>query len=136
MILVDTNVAIDVLNPASDHHAWSMDAWDALPFDALFFDHIIVAELAVGARSPVELERMIAVLGIAVDPLDDQIAFCAGQAFKLWVKNGGRRGALLPDFIIGAHAAVRGARILTRDPRRFRSYFPDVPLITPKGDHD
>lgn len=135
MILVDSNVAMDALDPGSAFHTWSQgrlaDACDG----GAFFNHIVVAELAGRAESESELGRMLDLLAIRIDPLDDRIAFRAGQAFKTWVRNGGRRGAMLPDLLIGAHAEVRGAQVLTRDPRRFRTYFPHLDLITPEPDH-
>lgn len=136
MILIDSNVAIDLLDRHSPNHDWARAALQHTVGDDGFFNHIVVAELAARAESPSGLAAMLDVLAIRIDPLDEEISFCAGQAFKAWIKNGGRRGALLPDLIIGAHAAVRNAAILTRDPRRFRTYFPLLELITPEPDHD
>lgn len=79
---------------------------------------------------------MLDVLQIPVKPLTHEVAFRAGQAFKAWIRNGGRRGALLPDFVIGAHAFVTNSRVLTRDPRRFRTYFPELDLILPEPTND
>ena len=132
--MVDSNVAIDALDPESACHHWSLERLVEHGDDGAFFNHIVVAELAGRAESWKELARMLEILAIRVEPLDDQIAFRAGQAFKAWIRNGGRRGAMLPDLLIGAHAAVRGADILTRDPRRFRTYFPEIKLITPSKD--
>lgn len=136
MILVDSNVAIDALDPDAPFHAWSQEQLVECCDDSTFFNHVVVAELAGRAESEAELARMLDVLAIRVEPLDDRIAFRAGQAFKVWIRNGGRRGAMLPDLLIGAHAAVRGADVLTRDPRRFRTYFPEVKLITPENTDD
>jgi predicted nucleic acid-binding protein len=132
VILVDSNVAIDVLDESATHHRWAMEQLARAVSSGGFLNHIVVAELSVRAKDEVELARMLEVLGLPIEPLDDGVAFRAGQAFKVWIKNGGRRGALLPDFLIGAHAAVRAARVLTRDPRRFHTYFPEVELITPE----
>lgn len=136
MILVDSNVAIDVLDSSSDFHDWAVDQIADASNEGCFFNHIVVAELAVRAQSTDELGRMLGVLGIPIDPLDNEVSFRAGQAFKAWIMNGGRRAALLPDFLIGAHASVRKARVLTRDPRRFRTYFPELELILPETDND
>jgi predicted nucleic acid-binding protein len=127
---VDSTVAMDALNPASPFHQWSLGRLGDHAAHA-FFNHIVVAELAGRAESEIALQRMIDLLAIRIDPLDEGICFRAGQAFRAWVRNGGRRGAMLPDLLIGAHAAVRKAAVLTRDPRRFRAYFPEVELITP-----
>ena len=136
MILVDSNVAMDALDPASQFHEWSQERLTELSDGSTFFNHVVVAELAGRAKSETELGRMLDILAIKIEPLDNSVAFRAGQAFKAWIKNGGRRGAMLPDLLIGAHAAVRGAEILTRDPRRFRTYFPELELITPETDND
>jgi len=65
------------------------------------------------------------------DPLPWDAAFLAGKVFLAYRRRGGRRSAPLPDFYIGAHAAVQGLRLLTRDPRRYRTYFPTVELLAP-----
>lgn len=130
MILVDSNVAIDALDVRAAHHGWALEQLAAAASQGGFFNHIVIAELSTRAESEAELARMLEMLGLPVEPLDDGVAFRAGQAFKAWIRNGGRRGALLPDFLIGAHAAVKGAKVLTRDPRRFRTYFPEIELIT------
>lgn len=135
MIFVDSNVAIDLLDPASGHHAWAVERMASALAEGVFFNHVVVAELAARAISPAELDEMLAALAIPSEALDDAVAFRAGQAFKQWIRNGGRRGALLPDFLIGAHAAVRGAIVLTRDARRFRTYFPELALMTPETDN-
>lgn len=135
MILVDSNVAIDALNPISSFHSWSLERLMDCA-ERAFFNHIVVAELAGRAQAYGELERMLDVLSIRIEPLDDRICFHAGKAFRAWIQNGGRPGAMLPDFLIGAHAEVREVPILTRDPRRFRTYFPDVELITPEAEND
>lgn len=134
MIFVDSNVAIDALDQASPCHDWAQEQLANALDDGVFFNHIVVAELAARAVSVTELDRMLAILRIPVQPLTDEVAFRAGQAFKAWIRNGGRRGALLPDFVIGAHAAVTVSRVLTRDPRRFRTYFPELDLILPKAE--
>jgi predicted nucleic acid-binding protein len=136
VIFVDSNVAIDLLDARSRFHQWANDRADEALNKGLYFNHIVVAELSARAESVTELQRMLAVLAIPVEPLDDAIAFRAGQAFKNWIHNGGRRGAMLPDFLIGAHASVRKSRVLTRDARRFRTYFPELELITPDPDDD
>ena len=136
MILVDSNVAMDALDQDSHHHRWSRERLgDAVGSNA-FINHIIVAELSARAVSGEQLAAMLELLALPVDPIDNGIAFRAGQAFVKWIENGGRRGAILPDFFVGAHAVARGAGVLTRDPRRFRTYFPELELITPDMKND
>lgn len=136
MILVDSNIAIDSFNAAATYHSWSLRMLAKAREAHAFINRIVVAELAVRAESRAQLDELMQILGLPVDSLDTEIAFRAGQAFAAWIDNGGRRGALLPDFLIGAHASVRKARILTRDPRRFRRYFPEVELILPDHRND
>jgi predicted nucleic acid-binding protein len=127
---------MDALDPQAANHAWATDQLGCAFEQQPFVNHIIAAELSARAVSVDQLAEMLDVLGLPVDPLDNNVAFRAGQAFVQWIENGGRRGAILPDFLIGAHAAVRGAQVLTRDPRRFRTYFPEVELITPEQAND
>lgn len=136
MILVDSNVAIDALDVRAVDHDWALEQLAFAAGEGGFFNHIVVAEISVRSESADELARMLQVLGLPVEPLTDGVAFRAGQAFKRWIRNGGRRGALLPDFLIGAHAAAADASVLTRDPRRFRTYFPELELITPETTND
>ena len=136
MILVDSNVAMDALDPDSSFHDWAQEQLVEAQEAGTFFNHVVVAELAARAMSVSELNRMLGFLRIPIEPLDKAVAYRAGQAFNVWIRNGGRRGALLPDFLIGAHAAVENARILTRDARRFRTYFPELELILPEETND
>lgn len=136
MILVDSNVAIDSFNRDAVHNDWSAEMLTQSRKERVFINAVIVAELAVRAISREHLEKMLDMLSVPIDPMDTAVAFRAGQAFADWIDNGGRRGAMIPDFLIGAHASVRGARVLTRDPRRFRAYFPEVGLIVPDQDND
>jgi predicted nucleic acid-binding protein len=131
MIFVDSNVAMDALDPDSPFHEWAVDALETAIDSGVFLNHVVVSELAARAESSTKLAEMVDLLGLPVEPLDLDTAFRAGQAFARWIDNGGRRGAMLPDFLIGGHAAAKGAAVLTRDVRRFRSYFPDLTLITP-----
>lgn len=137
MILIDTNAAIDALNPSARDHAWALDRLDeATRAGTAFTNLVVVAELAARTDTIERLQALLAILEVPVVAFDELVSFEAGRAFARWIDRGGRRGGVLPDFLIGAHAHVVGASILTRDPRRFRSYFPDVPLILPEPEDD
>jgi predicted nucleic acid-binding protein len=132
VIYVDTNIIVDVVQPDPVWAEWSASALErARSSDQLVTGPIVAAEVAHGLETIELLEHTFA--GLSIDLLDADLmaAFRAGQAFREYRRRGGQRASLLPDFLIGAQAAALGAAVLTRDPRRFRSYFPDLPLITP-----
>jgi predicted nucleic acid-binding protein len=130
MILVDTSVIADVLTRDPEWFSWSsaqIEGWaDQGP---VCYDVIIFAELAVKFDTQKELEhRLSAFTHLSLPP---NAAFQAGKAFEKYRRAGGRKARPLPDFFIGAHAYVRHIPLLTRDPRRVRSFFPSFQLVTP-----
>ncbi|HET6632329.1 MAG TPA: type II toxin-antitoxin system VapC family toxin [Rhodanobacteraceae bacterium] len=134
--LVDSNVLIDVL--ADDPHwaEWSLAHLDQLGREApLAINPLILAELSPRFERAAELEKALAGLPLKREPLPWDAAFLAGQAFKLYRatrgSTAGRARSPLPDFYIGAHAMVRGMRLLTRDARRYQRYFPKLDIISP-----
>ena len=132
MILADTNVLIDV---AVDDPAWADWSADQLmrsrESDRLALNAIVYAELSVHFESAERLEALLAPFRFARLHIPWEAAFVAGKAFKRYRARGGSKTAPLPDFLIGAHAATAGLTLLTRDPRRYREYFPSVRLISP-----
>jgi predicted nucleic acid-binding protein len=87
--------------------------------------------VSVGYDSIEELDAALSRASYRRDPLPFESAFLAGKAFLMYQRRGGRKWTPLPDFYIGAHAAIVGFRLLTRDPKRYRTYFPTVDLICP-----
>jgi hypothetical protein len=131
MILVDSNVIIDVLTQDSTWRVWSEAALiDAANRDAIAINPIITAEIASGFATMASLDFR---LGEELRrlPLPYEAGFVAGRAFVEYRRRGGLRTSPLPDFYIGAHAAVAGLTLLTRDARRYAGYFPRVELIAP-----
>ena len=132
MILVDTNVLIDIF---AEDPTWKDRSLNALRLasarDALAVNEVVYAELAPGFPNVAELDMGIAALGIVAAPSPRAALFLAGHAFRCYRRRGGARTGMLPDFFIGAHAAVAGAQLLTRDSRRIKDYFPSVSLIAP-----
>ncbi|HET7293201.1 MAG TPA: type II toxin-antitoxin system VapC family toxin, partial [Vicinamibacteria bacterium] len=132
VILVDTNVFVDVWSHDPTWAAWSEQmlarAAEAGP---LAVNPIIYAELCLGFEEESGLDETLADAGIKRLPLPYQATWPAARAFAAYRKRGGRRHAPLPDFFIGAHAVVEGLTLLTRDPRRYRTYFPELRLIAP-----
>ena len=130
-VLVDSNVLLDILLPDPTWESWSSEALartaDRSP---LVINPVIYGEVSIGFRT---IETLEAALPPAFtrEAIPWDAAFLAGKSFLAYRRRGGVRRAPLPDFFIGAHAAVRGHRLLTRDPRRFRAYFPTVEVIAP-----
>lgn len=131
-ILVDSNVLIDIATGDPAWSAWSSDALeDAANRAQLVINALIYAEVSIGFSKIEDLDAALPATVFRRDPLPCAAAFLAGKAFIRYRRGGGARTSPLPDFYVGAHAAISGYRILTRDARRFRSYFPTVELITP-----
>jgi predicted nucleic acid-binding protein len=130
--LVDTNVLIDVISKDPKWFDWSRQKLEALSGSGpLLINDIIYAELSARFASESLLREAIETIDLVVERLPQQSLFPAGQAFGRHRAAGGPRTSLIADFLIGAHAAVAGIPILTRDARRYRTYFPDVELIAP-----
>jgi predicted nucleic acid-binding protein len=133
--LIDTNVLLDVVTADPVWADWSVAALDAAAAAApVWIDDVIYAELSVRFASIEGLDGMLRDAQIDVAPMPRAALFLAGKAFGNYRAAGGARSGVLPDLFIGAHAAVTGWGLLTRDPRRYRTYFPTVSLITPRPD--
>jgi hypothetical protein len=131
-VLVDTNVLLDVLTDDPRFSAWSSEALArAADESILVINPIIYAEVSVRYDSIEEIDELLSPLQFRRDPLSYDAAFLAGKAFLAYRRRGGTRPSPLPDFYIGAHAAVAGFRLLTRDPRRYRSCFPALEILAP-----
>jgi predicted nucleic acid-binding protein len=131
MILVDSCVLIDIFDDDSQWKPWSLAQLDrALP-TGLAVNLIVYSELAGSFASRQDLDRALERGRLQVEPIPLDAGFLAARAFEQYRHNKGGQKAVLPDFFIGAHAQVLGCAILTRDKRRFSTYFPTVSLITP-----
>ena len=132
MIFIDSNILIDVTEDDSRWSQWSIDRIvNESVQNQLVINQFILAEVAPQSGSLEKFYADIGTLGIIILELSDEAAFTAGSAFLKYRRNRGEWKTVLPDFLIGGHAQVLGATILTRDPRFYRTYFPMVPLITP-----
>jgi predicted nucleic acid-binding protein len=132
MILVDTNVLLDVLEEDFRWAAWSQDRLDAASAtDTLAINPIIYSELSMAFDRIEELEAVIMDAALTVEAIPREALFLAGKAFLRYRRSRGTKRSVLPDFYIGAHAAVMQWPILTRDVSRYQTYYPTVPLITP-----
>ena len=131
-ILVDSNIILDILTEDPQWFEWSAQKLaEYADQGALVINPIIYAEISTGFSQPKELESAIPADFFRRDPLPYEAAFLAGQGFLEYRRRGGERRSPLPDFYIGAHALVAEIPLLTRDVKRYRTYFPKVQLITP-----
>ncbi len=132
MILVDTNIFVDLWTADRHWGEWSANALArAVEGDAIGINPVIYAELCLGFEREADLDRALSGAGVRRLPLPYAAAWPAARAFAGYRKRGGARSAPLPDFFIGAHALVEGLTLLTRDPSRYRTYFPGIRLISP-----
>jgi len=131
-VLVDSNVLLDVLEEDAHWFEWSSTQLQkAADCGSLIINPIIYAEISVGFQRIEELEKVLPLDFIQRMPLPWEAAFLAGKCFIRYRKLGGTKSSPLPEFFIGAHAAVSGLTLLTRDAARYRTYFPSLKLITP-----
>jgi predicted nucleic acid-binding protein len=131
--LVDSNVLIDVLGNSTRWGSRSEEALRAAGADGpLVINEVIYAEVSVRYADTDELDRDLPADYFQREHTPWPAAFLAGKAFLSYRQKGGPRRSPLPDFFIGGHAAITGLRLLTRDPTRYRTYFPTVELIAPK----
>jgi predicted nucleic acid-binding protein len=131
-VLVDSSVILDVFENDPDWADWSEAALamhaDQLP---LFINPVIYAEVSIGFQRIEELEEAFAGCGLRMLPMSKEALFLAGKAFLKYRRRKGSKASPLPDFFIGAHAAVEGLLLLTRDVKRIKTYFPTVKTVSP-----
>lgn len=133
MLLVDTNVLVDVLENDPNWADWSIEQLRAQSqIHRLVINPIIYAELSLAFTAIEALDEAIEDLGLVVTEVPRPALFLAGKAFLRYRRQGGKKHNVLPDFFIGAHAAVSGYPLLTRDTRSYSSYFSGVRLIAPE----
>jgi len=131
-VLVDSNVILDVIDGDQRWAPWSSTALATIADEALLvINPLIYAEVSVRYDSIEAVDIVLPTHLFRREDVPYGAAFLAGKAYLQYRDRGGKRRSLLPDFFIGAHAAVAGYRVLTRDPRRYRSYFPKLDLIAP-----
>jgi predicted nucleic acid-binding protein len=130
--LVDSNVLLDIATEDRAWFDWSAQALaEAANEGPLVINQIIYAEVSIGFRAIEELDESLPRTLFEREALPYEAGFLAGKAFVTYRRSGGVRSSPLPDFYIGAHAAVMGHRMLTRDAQRYRTYFPTLTLLAP-----
>jgi predicted nucleic acid-binding protein len=132
--LVDSNVLLDVLTEDAAWLDWSLAALaDAAEAGPLVINPVIYAEVSVRFSTVEALEEALPPRDYRREPIPWAASFLAGKVFVDYRRNHGTKASTLPDFFVGAHAAVAGMVLLTRDVGRYRTYFPRVPLIAPQS---
>jgi hypothetical protein len=132
MLLVDTNVLVDVLQNDPEWADWSIAQLRAqASLHSLVINPIIYAEMSLSFSTLEALDEVVATLGLEMREVPRPALFLAAKAYAQYRKRGGSKLQVLPDFFIGAHAAVEGWPLLTRDASRFRTYFPTLDVLTP-----
>jgi predicted nucleic acid-binding protein len=130
--LVDSNVLLDILDEDEEWMDWSASMLaDAARQGPLVINQLIFAETSVTLDTVEELEEALPASYFVREALPWEAAFLAGKAFAAYRRRGGAKRSPLPDFYIGAHAAVGGHTLLTRDPKRYRAYFPRLRIVAP-----
>lgn len=132
IILVDTCVITDLADRQGEWFEWSASTLERLDQShKLAINPVIYSECSVGYQSIEDVEALFAGLMMEMLPLSREALFLAGKAFLQYRRNKGQKANVLPDFFIGAHAAVEQYTLVTRDLNRFSTYFPSLDLVTP-----
>jgi hypothetical protein len=132
-ILVDSNIILDVFLDDPNWAEWSeskLEKFSALT--KLYINPIVYSEISIGFKRIEELESVLNRAGFQMLDIPKEALFLAGKAFLKYRKNRGTKRSPLPDFYIGAHAAILEMELITRDESRYRTYFPTVKLISPR----
>lgn len=133
-MLVDTNVLIDVFEDDSDWANWSLSQLQSQSrIHRLVINPVIYAEVSLAFSTVEALDAVLDGMELPLLEIPRPALFLAGKAFAQYRRRGGVKNNVLGDFFIGAHAAVSGLPVLTRDARRYRQYFPMVQLVCPAG---
>ena len=132
MLLVDTNVLVDVLQDDPQWANWSIGQLRAqASIHQLVINPVIYAEISLSFSTLEGLDRAVSTLALELREVSRPALFLAAKAYAQYRRRGGSKLQVLPDFFIGAHAAVEGWPLLTRDASRFRTHFPTLEVIAP-----
>lgn len=132
MTLVDANVLLDLVTDDPHWAEWSIAQLEAASLRGpLLINDVIYAEISVRYSRIEEVDEFVEAAGLEIAPMPRPALFLAGKVFTQYRKSDGSRTGVLPDFFIGAHAAVGELPLLTRDIGRYRTYFPSLTLIAP-----
>ena len=128
---IDTNILLDVFLPDKNFGPKSAEILKAAYNEgSLLVCHVVYAELVPQFGDRQGLDNALAILNVSLSPLDAEIAFLAGKRWSVYRESGARRERIITDFLIGAHAMIRAERFLTRDRGFYKSYFPELQILT------
>lgn len=132
-VLIDSNILLDLMTEDEHWFAWSAAAVERAADTArIVINPIIYAEVSVRYSRIEDVEEALPKTFFEREAIPFEAAFLAGKAFTIYRRRGGAKHTPLPDFFIGAHAAIAGYRLLTRDATRYRTYFPKLEVIAPE----
>ncbi|MCK5734864.1 MAG: type II toxin-antitoxin system VapC family toxin [Spirochaetaceae bacterium] len=135
-VLIDSNILIDIFTDSKDWADWSRDQLTLLAASAsLYINPVVYSEISKGFKRIEELEECLGVLPLRFAEIPGEALFLAGKAFLKYRRKQGTRNSTLPDFFIGAHAAVKDWRIITRGKKRMAYYFPTLKIISPGNEY-
>ena len=131
-IFIDSNVILDLFLDDPNWAQWSETTLEHYArHGRLYISPVVYSEISIGFERIEDLEQAVAAAGFQMVPIPREALFLAGKAFMAYRQRSGRKSSPLPDFYIGAHAAVIGLPLMTRDVARYRTYFPSLKLIHP-----
>jgi predicted nucleic acid-binding protein len=129
---LDSSVLLDILTKDARWYEWSFEAFSsAVDAGRVVINAVVFAEASVRFSRIEDFTAVLDPASFIYHEIPKEAAFLAGKCYLKYRRSGGTRTAPLPDFFIGAHAAVLGLPLLTRDPRRFRKYFPSLDIVSP-----
>ena len=123
---------LDIVTDDAQWADWSQQQLEAQALNnRLAINAVVYAELSIGFRRIEEVDAAVQKMQLFIEDIPREALFLAGKVFQRYKSRGGARSGVLPDFFIGAHAAVLGIALVTRDARRYADYFPTLELISP-----
>lgn len=132
MTFLDANILLDIAQPQSEWFEWSSARMqERVGFGPLLINDVVYAEISVSFASLEQLDTFLGLIGVTLERSPKEALLLAARAHLSYRRQGGTRLGVLPDFFIGAHAAHAAVPLVTRDPRRYRTYFPTLEIISP-----
>jgi predicted nucleic acid-binding protein len=129
--ILDSNVLLDLVQRDPLWYSWSAERLTQSQSNGVCINAVVFAECSAGYASRIEFHNTLKHVGVNFENIPEEAAYLAGRTHLEYRRRGGLRARTLPDFLIGAHAAVRDFTLVTRDPAIYRGYFPNLDIIAP-----